>query len=66
VNKAAKTAAVAVALVTTVWSIENVRLFGRVMVPTAIVAALLVLYFDGRARSLSESFTKRNEQRKAA
>ena len=46
---AAKTTAVAVALVTAVWLIEDVRLFGVVMIPTAIVAALLVLFFDWRA-----------------
>jgi hypothetical protein len=66
VKNAAKTAAVAGAVVTTVWLIENVRLFGVVMVPTAIAAAMLIVYFDGRATLLGESLTERNEQRKAA
>ena len=33
-----------------VWLTEEVRVFGLVMMPTAIVASLLVLYFDWRAR----------------
>ena len=61
---AAKTTAVAVALVTAVWLIEDVRLFGVVMIPTAIVAALLVLFFDWRAQLFSGA--ERNEQPKAA
>lgn len=66
VKQAAKTTAVAVALITAVWLIEEVRLFGLVMVPIAIVAALLVVYFDWRAKLLSESVAERNAQRKAA
>ena len=65
-KKATKTTAVAVALVTAVWLIEDVRLFGVVMIPTAIVAALLVLYFDWRAKLFSEILAERNEQRRAA
>ena len=65
-TKATKTTAVAVALVTAVWLIEDVRLFGVVMIPTAIVAALLVLYFDWRAKLFSEILAERNEQRRAA
>ena len=66
VKQAAKTTAVAVALITAVWLIEEVRLFGLVMIPTAVVAALLVVYFDWRAKLLSESVAERNAQRKAA
>lgn len=65
-TQATKTTAVAVALVTAVWLIEEVRLFGVVMIPIAIVAALLVVYFDWRAKVSSELFAERNEQRKAA
>ena len=32
------------------WLTDHVRMFGLVMLPTAIVAALLVLYFDWRGR----------------
>ena len=37
---------------TAVWLTEQVRVFGLVMMPTAIVASLLVLYFDWRMRLL--------------
>ena len=36
--------------VTAVWLTEEVRLVGLVILPTAIVASLLVLYFDWRAK----------------
>ena len=65
-TQAIKTMAVAVALITAVWLIEEVRLFGVVMIPIAIVAALLVVYFDWRAKVFSELLAERNEQRKAA
>ena len=35
---------------TAVWLTDEVRVVGLVMLPTAIVASLLVLYFDWRAR----------------
>jgi len=35
---------------TAVWLTEGVRVVGLVMLPTAIVASLLVLYFDWRGR----------------
>jgi hypothetical protein len=35
---------------TAVWLIEKVRVVGLVTLPTAIVASLLVLYFDWRAK----------------
>ena len=37
---------------TAVWLTEEVRVFGLVMLPTAIVASLLVLYFDWRGRMM--------------
>ena len=36
--------------VAAVWLTEEVRVFGLVMAPTAIVASLTVLYFEWRAR----------------
>jgi putative Mn2+ efflux pump MntP len=36
--------------VTAVWLTEEVRVVGLVTLPMAIVAALLVLYFDWRAK----------------
>ena len=36
--------------VTAVWLTEEVRVVGLVTLPTAIVASLLVLYFDWRAK----------------
>jgi hypothetical protein len=35
--------------ITAVWLTEEVRVLGLVMLPTGIVAALLVVYFDWRA-----------------
>ncbi len=64
-KRATKTTVVAVALalfsawvvmvagVTAVWLTEEVRVFGLVMLPTVIVAGLLVVYFDWRAKLLS-------------
>ena len=65
-TQATTTTAMAVALVTAVWLIEEVRLFGLVMIPIAIAAAVLVVYFDWRAKVFSELFAERNEQRQAA
>lgn len=64
-TQATQTMAVAVAVITAVWLIHDVRLFGLVMIPIAIVAALLVVYFDWRAKVFSEICAERNEQRKA-
>ena len=36
-----------------VWLTEEVRVVGLVMLPAAIVASLLVLYFDWRGRWMS-------------
>ena len=52
--------------ITAVWLTEEVRLFGLVMLPTTIVAGLLVLYFDWRAKLLNPIRYERNEHRKAA
>jgi hypothetical protein len=52
--------------ITAVWLTEEVRVFGLVMLPTAIVAGLLVVYFDWRANLLSRIREKRHEYRKAA
>ena len=52
--------------ITAVWLAEEVRVFGLVMLPTAIVAGLLVVYFDWRAQLLDRFRDERNESRKAA
>ena len=36
--------------ITAIWLTQEVRVVGLVMVPAAIVAALLVLYFDWREK----------------
>jgi hypothetical protein len=36
--------------ITAVWLTEEVRVVGLVILPTAIVAGLLVVYFDWRAK----------------
>ena len=36
--------------ITAVWLTEEVRVLGLVILPTGIVAALLVVYFDWRAK----------------
>ncbi len=38
------------ASLTAVWSTEEVRVAGLMILPSAIVASLLVLYFDWRGR----------------
>ena len=49
--------------ITAVWLTSEVRVFGLVMLPTAIVAGLLVVYFDWRAtlrrRVLAERVARR-------
>lgn len=52
--------------ITAVWLTQEVRVFGLVMLPTAIVAGLLVVYFDWRAKLVSRIRDERNEYRKAA
>ena len=49
-----------------VWLTEQVRVFGLVMLPTAIIAGLLVVYFEWRAKVLNRIRDERYEGRKAA
>ena len=44
-----------------VWLTEEVRVVGLVMVPTAVVASLLVLYFDWRAKLQRRLLAERHE-----
>ena len=52
--------------ITAVWLTQEVRVFGLVMLPTAIVAGLVVVYFDWRAKLLNRIRDERNEYREAA
>jgi hypothetical protein len=52
--------------ITAVRLTEEVRVFGLVLLPTAIVAGLLVVYFDWRAKLLNRIRDERHEHRKAA
>ena len=52
--------------ITPVWLTEQVRVFGLVMLPTAIIAGLLVVYFEWRAKVLNRIRDERYEGRKAA
>ena len=52
--------------ITAVWLTEDVTVFGLVILPTALVAGLLVVYFDWRAKLLNRIRDERNEFRKAA
>ena len=49
--------------ITAVWPTQEVRVVGLVMLPTAVVAALLVLYFDWRAKLPRQILAKRDERR---
>jgi hypothetical protein len=51
---------------TAVWLTEEVRVLGLMMLLTAIVAGLLVVYFDWRAKLFSRIRDERHEYRKAA
>ena len=51
---------------TAVWLTGEVRVFGLVALPTAIVASLLVLYFDWREKLLRRMLTDPKEYWKAA
>ncbi len=46
-----------------VWLTEEVRVLALVILPTAIVASLLVVYFDWRARLLNRIRDERHEYR---
>jgi len=48
------------------WLTEELRVTGLVMLPTAIVAGLLVVYFEWRAKLLNPIRDERHEHRKAA
>ena len=49
-----------------VWLTEEVRVFGLVLLPTGIVTALLVLYFDWRTRMRLRVPSDSEEPRRAA
>jgi hypothetical protein len=57
---------VATAGITAVWLTSEVRVFGLVILPTAIVASLLVVYFDWRTNVRQRMLTQREDDRKAA
>ena len=52
--------------ITAVWLTEEVRVLGLVILPTGIVAALLVVYFDWRAKLRRRVVAERDTYRKAA
>ena len=52
--------------ITAVWLTSEVRVFGLVILPTAIVAGLLVVYFDCRAKLRRRVLAARDAYRKAA
>ena len=54
------------AAITAVWLTEEVRVFGLVILPTTIVAGLLVVYFDWRTKLLKQIHGEQTEHRKAA
>jgi hypothetical protein len=54
------------ASITAVWLTAEVRVIGLVMLPTGIVAGLLVVYFDWRAKLLRRVLAERDVYRKAA
>jgi hypothetical protein len=47
--------------ITAVWLTAGLRVFGLVMLPVAIVASLLVLYFDWRAKLLHRILAERDD-----
>ena len=49
-----------------VWLTGEVRVFGLVAKPTAIVTALLVVYFDGREKQSRRMLAEPQDYRKAA
>ena len=52
--------------ITAVWLTSEVRVFGLVILPTAIVAGLLVVYFNWRAKLRRRVLAERDTHRKAA
>ena len=51
--------------ITAVWLTEEVRVFGLVILPTSIVAGLLVVYFDWRAKLRRRVVAERDGHRSA-
>ena len=49
-----------------VWLTSEVRVFGLVALSTAIVAGLLVVYFDWRAKLRNRILADRDDHKKAA
>ena len=58
--------AVLTAGATAVWLTDEVRVFGLVALPTAVVASLLVVYFDWREKHLRRKLAEPKGFRKAA
>jgi hypothetical protein len=52
--------------ITAVWLTEEVIVFGLVILPAAIVAGLLIVYFDWRTKLLKQTDDAQTEHRKAA
>ena len=57
---------VVAARITVVWLTEALRVIGLVMLPTAIVAGLLVVYFEWRTKLLNGFRDGGHEHRRAA
>jgi hypothetical protein len=51
---------------TAVWLTEEVRVVGLVILPTAVVASLLVVYFDWRAKLQRRILAEREDRRDLA
>lgn len=51
---------------TAVWLTEEIRVIGLVIVPSGIVAGLLVVFFEWRARLLDRIRDERDDHKKAA
>lgn len=49
-----------------VWLTSEVRVFGLMALPTAIVAGLLVVYFDWREKLRNRILADRDDHKKAA
>ena len=52
--------------ITAVWLTEEIRVFGLVVLPTVVVAGLLVVYFGWRTQLLSRIRDERYDDREAA
>ena len=51
---------------TAVWLTSEVRVFGLVLLPTAVVAGLLVVYFDWRATLRNRILAHHHDHKEAA